>query len=32
MITKIDNRKIERRTNTETFFQDYDNLIKSKIK
>jgi hypothetical protein len=33
MITKVDNRKIKRQTNTETlFFQDYDNLIESKMK
>jgi hypothetical protein len=33
MITKVDNRKIKRQTNTEIlFFQDYDNLIESKMK
>jgi hypothetical protein len=32
MITKIDNRKIERQTNTDTFFLDYDNLIENKTK
>jgi hypothetical protein len=30
--TKIDNHKIEHQTNTETFFKDYNNLIKSKTK
>jgi hypothetical protein len=32
MITKIDNRKIECQTNTDTFFLDYDNLIENKMK
>jgi len=32
MITKMNDRKIERQTNTEIFFKDYDNLIRSKTK
>jgi len=32
MITKMNDRKIERQTNTEFFLKDYDNLIKSKTK
>jgi hypothetical protein len=32
MITKMNDRKIESQTNTEIFFKDYDNLIKSKMK
>jgi hypothetical protein len=32
MITKIDDHKIKRQTNTETFFKDYNNLIESKMK
>jgi hypothetical protein len=32
MITKIDNCKIKRQTNTVTFFKNYDNLIESETK